>query len=198
MAMDDRRAVPERSEGLRELARRRTRLALLSLLAVGLVSGGSLPVEVEAIPATALPQAGDHAWIFDRLADLNPHLSERSRHRIASAILRASRAHGLDPELVMAVLDVESNARPWARSPKGAVGLMQVMPYMIEPLTLAGSSLTFESNIEAGCLILSDNIRRLGEADGISAYFWGSRIRGVAYLRKVRSAREEIRRLRVS
>ena len=35
---------------------------------------------------------------------------------------------------------------------------------------------------------------RLGEADGISAYFWGSHIRGVGYLNRVRAARERLQR----
>jgi hypothetical protein len=72
---------------------------------------------------------------------------------------------------------------------------MQVMPHMTETLILAGNLTTIESNVEAGCSILADNIRRLGEDDGISAYFWGSEIRGVAYLDRVRAARAAVRRL---
>jgi soluble lytic murein transglycosylase-like protein len=41
---------------------------------------------------------------------------------------RHARARGLDPELVHAVVQAESAYRPDAVSPKGAVGLMQVMP----------------------------------------------------------------------
>jgi soluble lytic murein transglycosylase-like protein len=113
-------------------------------------------------------------------------------------VIRYSAKYALDPELVTAVLLVESSARPWARSPKGAVGLMQVMPYMMEPLELAGNAATIESNIEAGCWILSQNIERLGEEEGISSYFWGSDIRNLAYLQKVKAARAEVRRMRTS
>jgi soluble lytic murein transglycosylase-like protein len=94
---------------------------------------------------------------------------------------------------VTAVLLVESGARPWARSPKGALGLMQVMPAMMRPMRIAGNHSAIETNIEAGCLILAGNIRRLGEEDGISAYFWGSEIRGVSYLSRVQAARARVR-----
>ena len=46
----------------------------------------------------------------------------------------AARRHGLDPELVMAVVSVESGFRPEAVSPKGARGLMQLMPRTAESL----------------------------------------------------------------
>jgi hypothetical protein len=46
------------------------------------------------------------------------------RTRIVEAALR----HGLDPELVLAVVAVESNFQAAAVSPKGAQGLMQLMP----------------------------------------------------------------------
>lgn len=124
------------------------------------------------------------------LEKVNPRLGAATSRRIADAVLRCERDQALDPALVLRVLLVESSARPDAHSPKGAVGLMQVMPYMYAELGLAGGAAHLETNVEAGCLLLSDNIRRLGEADGISAYFWGRRIRGQGYLRRVRSVLE--------
>ncbi len=134
------------------------------------------------------------AALVAHLRDRNSSLSVEEQERVIEAVLRSSRRYELDPFLVTAVLLVESDARPWAVSGKGAIGLMQVMPYMAEKLPIAGNLTTIESNVEAGCFILADNIRRLGEAKGISSYFWGRRIRGVAYLEKVQKTRARVRR----
>ena len=171
----------------------RARVLVLALFAISLLSGRAPDA---GLGATVAGAAGVDvsADINRRLDELNPHLTEAQISRIREAILRYSQKYSLDPLLVTAVIEVESAARPWARSPKGALGLMQVMPYMIRPMDLAGNASTIEANVEAGCMILAGNIRRLGEEDGISAYFWGSDIRGVTYLNRVRAAQERLKR----
>jgi soluble lytic murein transglycosylase-like protein len=48
--------------------------------------------------------------------------------RYDDLVVKHSTANGLRPELVRAVIQVESGFNPRARSPKGAMGLMQLMP----------------------------------------------------------------------
>jgi soluble lytic murein transglycosylase-like protein len=64
----------------------------------------SKPVSVRQIPDTVMPE------------------------NIQALVDSISRTHGVDPHLVAAVMKVESNYNPWARSSKGALGLMQLIP----------------------------------------------------------------------
>jgi len=58
---------------------------------------------------------------------------------LAAMAIAAARRHSLDPDLVQAVVAVESGFRPDAVSPKGAQGLMQLMPYTARALGVKDS-----------------------------------------------------------
>ena len=200
-----RRVPPHGPNAERVPLRRLQHLQLALLIALGLWSidsGIDASRGLDTLPTLTTSPAS--AVTFDEpalgalLADVNPNITPGESRRIAAAVIRYSAKYELDPELVTAVLLVEISARPAARSPKGAVGPMPVMPHMSLYPNASRSASTIESNIEAGCWILASNIRRLGEEEGISSYFWGSEIRGLAYLEKVQAAREEVRRHRNS
>lgn len=55
-------------------------------------------------------------------------LDHRMPDKIQALVHSISKTHGVDPQLVAAVMKVESNYDRWARSPKGALGLMQLIP----------------------------------------------------------------------
>lgn len=76
-------------------------------------------------------------------------------------VLQASRRHGLDPHLVSALVHVESAFKPLARSPKGALGLMQIMPATGARYGVASGSdlLDPATNIDVGTRYLRDLTR---------------------------------------
>lgn len=58
-------------------------------------------------------------------------------HRYDALVQAHAARHDLRPELVRAVIQVESGFNPRARSPKGAMGLMQLMPATARELGVA-------------------------------------------------------------
>src|SRR5262245_61627378 len=56
------------------------------------------------------------------------HVNPSNRKQYTSLISTVAREHKLDAALLHAVVTVESGYNPRARSPKGAMGLMQLMP----------------------------------------------------------------------
>jgi soluble lytic murein transglycosylase-like protein len=69
-------------------------------------------------------------------------------------VLGASRRHGVPADLIMAVIAVESNGREDAVSPKGARGLMQLMPATAADLGVE-DAFDPEQNIDGGARLLS-------------------------------------------
>ena len=79
---------------------------------------------------------------------------ESARQFLALVRYEAMRA-GLDPHLVLAVIDVESKFRKYAVSKAGARGLMQVMPFWVKEVGAPTDNLFQERiNLRYGCSIL--------------------------------------------
>lgn len=79
---------------------------------------------------------------------------DRARDLLQLVHYEAKRA-GLDPQLVLAVIDVESQFRKYAVSAAGARGLMQVMPFWVKQIGLPSHDLfDWRTNVRYGCTIL--------------------------------------------
>jgi hypothetical protein len=76
----------------------------------------------------------------------------------------------LDPLLILAVMAIESGLNPFAESPVGAKGLMQVMAKVhhdkFEEVGGAQAALNPVANIRVGAQILKDYVTRTGSVEG--------------------------------
>jgi len=120
--------------------------------------------ELRKILAAAIADADSFAdrfdaevWLTDmsgRLARQVPDAGERL-HILKTVHAQATRA-GVEPELVLAVIDVESNFDRFAISSATALGLMQVMPFWVPELGYKDKNQLFdiEINVLLGCRIL--------------------------------------------
>jgi soluble lytic murein transglycosylase-like protein len=124
-------------------------------------------------------------WLTDmsrRLARQVPDAEERL-HILKTVHLQATRA-GVAPELVLAVIDVESNFDRFAISSATALGLMQVMPFWVPELGYKDKNQLFdiEINVLLGCRILKyyldmergDLVRGLARYNGSVGKRWYS------------------------
>lgn len=110
--------------------------------------------------------------------------------RYETIIQKVSAEQGMDAQLVRAVIQVESSYRPRARSPKGAIGLMQIMPSTGSRYGVT-NLYDPQSNIEAGIKHLKSLTNRFPLTLALAAYNAGEaaveRFRGVPPYPETRS-----------
>ena len=169
------------------------RLALLLLLAwASIAKAGTQQYE----PLAASVQAALQAAVADRAApepefpslmekaDWLKEMSQRLEHRMPDRDARIeflktvyyeARRAGLDPQLVLGLIQVESGFKKYALSPVGARGYMQVMPFWVKLIGQKDNNLFhLRINLRYGCTILrhyldiekGDLYRALGRYNG--------------------------------
>lgn len=91
----------------------------------------------------------------------NPAGLRRSPGQLSPLIRHAARQNGIDPALIEAVAFVESRFDERARSPKGALGLMQLMPATATRLGVS-DPLDARQNLAGGARYLRELLDRFG------------------------------------
>ena len=124
----------------------------------------SLAHAVSERGAFDVPDAATRAWVDKMMRRIEGRFGDEdsARQFLALARYEAMRA-GLDPQLVLAVIDVESHFRKYAVSRAGARGYMQVMPFWVKQIGEPGQNLFQErTNLRYGCTILRYYLDREG------------------------------------
>lgn len=161
------------------------------IIAVSLAGlAGPLPAQQEVpdpVLRDLLREAANEADSFtDRfdaqvwLSDMSQRLARQvedhgERLTILKRVHFEAKRVDLPPELVLAVIDVESNFDRFAISHVGARGLMQIMPFWLDEIGRPDDNLFYiQTNLRFGCTILKyymdmekgDLIRALGRYNG--------------------------------
>lgn len=124
-------------------------------------------IDPKALPA---PQASVTQWIARRY-----RVAPEPVARLVQEAWDIGRRAAIDPTLILAIIAVESSFNPFAQSPMGAQGLMQVLTKVHDDKYLAfgGNHAAFDpvSNLRVGVQVLKECIARAGSVtDGLRFY----------------------------
>jgi soluble lytic murein transglycosylase-like protein len=138
--------------------------------------------EPQAVAASPTPEARTTAEVETLLSSYMTGLAPFELRRTAQAIVRESARNHIDVRMVLAVMHTESGYYNFARSPVGALGLMQIMPATGEMLA-DGAGLDWsgpddlfapELNVRLGTRYLAILHARYGSwQKALAAYNWG-------------------------
>jgi hypothetical protein len=145
---------------------------------------GNLLVALAEPDAVARATAADPGDLPRQQAAVASWLSRRYKvapepvSRIVQEAWQLGARAKLDPTLILAVLAVESSFNPFAQSPVGAQGLMQVMTRIHDDKYSAfgGNHAAFDplTNLRVGVQVLKDCIAQAGSVEGGLKYYVGA------------------------
>lgn len=142
-------------------------LALLLMLTAGVTHAGEQARPSEEQRAALRESINENIGFVDRfdaevwLVDMSGRLARKvpdvdERLRILKGVHREATRVGLDPQLVLGLIETESAFQKYAISSAGALGLMQVMPFWVDEIGHPDDRLLdIDTNLRYGCAILS-------------------------------------------
>jgi len=117
-----------------------------------------------------------HRWVYAMSERLRKRVPDRkTRIELLKTVQYEATRAGLDPQLVLGLIEVESGFRKYAVSTAGARGFMQVMPFWTSVFGRPRDNLfNLRTNLRYGCVILryylnlekGDYFRALGRYNG--------------------------------
>ncbi|MBU1266842.1 MAG: lytic transglycosylase domain-containing protein [Gammaproteobacteria bacterium] len=144
-------------------------------------SGSLVPVKFNALD-TSKPLTAGQRQITSYLAK-RYSVSPEAVESIVRLAYKVGKEEKVEPTLILAVVGIESSYNPFAASPVGARGLMQVMPKIhkdkFEALSPGDwSPLNPEMNMRVGAKIIREYTRRTGSVSAGLRWYVGAAIHG--------------------
>ncbi len=145
-------------------------------LAPSVAAGLQRAIADNPVPADYANRPDVQPWLAEMSRRLAPRMpDERDRRDLLATVHYEARRAGLDPQLVLGVMQVESAFRKFAVSTAEARGYMQVMPFWVRQIGTRDQNLfNLRTNLRYGCTILrhyldresGDLYRALGRYNG--------------------------------
>ncbi|MEW5741674.1 MAG: transglycosylase SLT domain-containing protein [Myxococcota bacterium] len=130
----------------------------------------ALRTEVQKLRETVASHTGEDV-LFLKVLLLKSSIPVELARTIAVETHRQSAQLQRDPDLVLAIMAVESDFNPQAVSSVGAVGLMQVMPHWKRVLGIQGDLAEISTNIHYGLQVLGFYLEMYGDLEmALTAY----------------------------
>lgn len=110
-----------------------------------------------ASPEPIFPDQGEKiAWLAEMSRRLEKRIPDKqARLDFLKTVYYEAQRAGLDPQLVLGLIQVESRFKKYAVSPAGARGYMQVMPFWLKLIGNGDQNLFhLRTNLRFGCTIL--------------------------------------------
>lgn len=128
------------------------------------IAGAAEPAEIKFI-GNSKQQQNVTSWLAKRY-----RVAGDAANMLVSTAYTTAHEVKLDPLLILAVMAIESGLNPFAESPMGAKGLMQVMAKVhhdkFQQVGGAEAALNPVANIRVGAQILKDYVKRSGSVEG--------------------------------
>ncbi|TGK03817.1 lytic transglycosylase domain-containing protein [Leptospira semungkisensis] len=128
------------------------------------------PKKQEGDPTEKKPEPGFADVLETKFKELSEKDMGPGSKELAQIIQKEAAKNHLDPNLVKSVIRAESGFKSSAVSPKGAIGLMQLMPGTAEALGVE-DPFNPEENIAGGTRFLADMMNKFGDSNlALAAY----------------------------
>lgn len=158
------------------------------------------PTAVDRVTAADPSELPEHQALIAQWLSRKYRVAQEPLSALVAEAYDVGQKIGVDPKLILSVMAMESRFNPFAASPVGAHGLMQVMTrvHTDKYENFGGTLAAFDpvTNLRVGAMVLDETIQRAGSIEGgLRLYVGAVTTDGQDYIDKVLSEHDRLKRV---